>query len=371
MLKVMRKLLVVGGVGVSLTACSALYDMSVDPGDTVPVNTVFKSLRCEVVTFLAANRARRAEFDKAVISMGYRAAFAKFVYIDIDNTKFGGLQVDLKTIDALGMSLGIDWKAHVDTHGRFHTWHIGPALNGTKTYTQTNVFAIPQDGKLGPSQRGTPSPRLSGDADAEDSDFFCYLEQRDAPKLKAELKNFEALAAHQIPEVENFDRIYIDGKQPLAQWLMETLSAEAAKSSLARQDYMESAYAGQLQYSFALDVKPSMDLKYTLVATVINPYIPDFTASRDSSGTFTLALNTYLALAAAGARGGNASIAAAFPGPPKPLEVWGPNRPNAQRAGVPAFGGRIAPETAGRRGPGVILDYPLPLTPLPLPQPGQ
>jgi hypothetical protein len=367
MLKVMRKSLIAGAAAMSLSACSALYDISVDPGDTVPVNTVFKSLRCELVTFLAANRARRDAYVNVVKTIGFKAASERFAYVDIDDSKFGGLQVDLKTIDALGLSVGLDWKTQIEPGGRFHTWHIGPALNGSKTYTRTTVFAIPQDDKLGQSQRGSPSPRLSGDAQADDSDFFCYLEQRDAAKLKADLETFEALAAHKIPQVENFDRIYVDGPQPLAQWLMEKISAETAKSSLARQDYMESAYAGQLQYSFALEVKPSMDLKYTMVATVINPYVPEFTASRDSTGTFTLALNTHLATAAAGARSGSASIAAAYPGSPKPLEVWGPNSPNAQKAVTPALGGRIAPPTTGRRGPGVILDYPLVLTPLPPP----
>ncbi|WP_316172495.1 MULTISPECIES: hypothetical protein [unclassified Bradyrhizobium] len=343
-----------------------------DPGTTVPVNVVFKALRCEIITFLEANRLRRAAFPGAVNALGYQAAIDQFSYIDLDEGKYGALQVDLKTIDTVGLTLGVDWKTAPIPSGKSQTWHLGPSLNGFKTYTRTTVFALPQDGKLGPSKRNMQSKSdLAGEDGAEDAGFFCYVEPPSERPLKRTVADIEALVAHQIPEVEKFERIYVDGTATLAQWLERTISREMAKSWLAKGDYMESVYAGQLQYSFALDIKPGIDLKYTLIANSISPLVPDLSASRENSGTFTLNLNTQHVVAAFGAKNGSALIASDV-GPPPPYQVWGPppepkkSPPGGHFAPVPkqrqgASAPTRAPAAVPSRGPGVRLEYPLPL----------
>ena len=338
-----------------LLNCASIYELSVDPGEAVPVERIFKALRCEIVTFLELNGFRRTEFDKQKKVLGYEAAYAKYAFLDLDNTKYGQLQVDLKTVDSLGLAVGVDWKILPQPPGRSETWHVGPSLNANKTYTRTTAFAIPQDALLGTSVREKPAaPRLSVNDTATDRDFFCYVEPATATPLRASLENLQALAAHQIPEIESFDRIFVDGR-PLAQWLGEKVSAEASKSSVAMATYMESVYAGQIQYSFALQVKPSIDPKYTLVARVISPLVPSLTASRENTGTFSLLLNTTFATAAAGAKAGTAIIASS-----KAPPVWGPTAPTSalrtSRQPLPP-----------RRGPGIELEYPLPILTLPSP----
>lgn len=351
----------------SLSGCSSIYESSVDPGTTVPVNTVFKALRCEIMTFLEANRMRRAAFPSAVKTIGYQAAIEHYSFIDLDEAKFGALQVDLKTIDTVGLTLGVDWKSAPNVSGNSQTWHLGPSLNGFKTYTRTTVFALPQDGKLGPSIRNSRSKaRLAGDAGTEDSGFFCYLEAPSERPLKRTLADIEELVAHRLPEVEQYERIYVDGTGTLASWLETTISREMAKSWLAKGDYMEAVYAGQLQYSFALDIKPGIDLKYTLIANTISPLVPDLSASRENSGTFTLNLNTQHVVAAFAAKNGNAIIASDIGPPPEPpaYEVWGPKGAAGARAPVatrPAAASGGSSSVRPTRGPGVRLEYPLPL----------
>ena len=92
-----------------------MYDATVDPGLTVPVDKVFKSLRCELITFLEANRWRAIEFEKRKSRLGYDEARTRYAYLDLDPTKYGALQVDLKTIDVLGLTIGLDWKTNFDS----------------------------------------------------------------------------------------------------------------------------------------------------------------------------------------------------------------------------------------------------------------
>jgi hypothetical protein len=175
------------------------------------------------------------------------------------------------------------------------------------------------------------------------------------------LNNAEALAAGRFPETSRFERIYIiDTGKPLAQWLSENISGEMSKGSPGNK-YMESIYPGQLQYSFALELKPNVELKYTMVATVINPYVPSVSASRTNSGTFTLYLNTKLVSAAAGGKTGAALIVSDFPSI-KDLSLWGPTRTAIEIETL-----SIKQEKKIPQAPGVRLEYPLPITPLPIP----
>src|SRR5262245_38554712 len=189
-----------------LLNCASIYEMSLDPGEGVPVERVFKALRCEVVTFLELNRFRREAFEKQKNHLGYEAAYAKYAYLNLEDGRYGALQVDLKTIDSLGLTVGVDWKVLPQPAGRSETWHIGPSLSANKTYTRTTTFAIPQDALLGPSLRENDAvDQLSVSDTRSDRDFFCFVEAANLAPLRASLENLQALAAHQIPAIENFD----------------------------------------------------------------------------------------------------------------------------------------------------------------------
>jgi hypothetical protein len=250
----------------------------------------------------------------------------------------------------------MDWKTNIDKGGRSHDWHIGPALTGTKTYNREVLFAVPQDGRLGSDFRqangAVPVKDSSPLADpgSEDRDFFCYLQTADIllPNFKstnirdiyARLEFMEALTRHELPVLENFHRIMINGDKTLANWF-ELVGAESARGEFSAHKllYVGAILPGQVNYSFALEIKPSFDLKYTLVATVINPYVPDASISRDSTGTFQIFLNMTHAAAALGGKQGTAVIAQA----PKSA-AWGPVADKEKNRTVTAGSGYAAPQ---------------------------
>jgi len=292
-----------------VSGCSSFYENVQDPGQLVPVASVLKSIRCEVITFLVANRIRRQEFLNWHL-VDFQTAFDKYAYLDLDDKEYATVQVDLKTIDTLGLSLGIDQKFPYGPGGAFsHTSHLGPADTSTWTYSRSNLFAVTQNATLGPTpQSGLKVPQLYGDADRQDASFFCYTATKDqAPQYSAEA--VESLVLHQRPDLENFHRIWVVGGETmtLARWL-EIMAAEMAKNYLAQGPYTESLIPGQINYTYTLEVKPSFDLKYTLISHAYNPLIPDVNFSKDDTSTFSLYLNTAYAKAAYGAKNGNASL---------------------------------------------------------------
>jgi hypothetical protein len=293
-----------------LGGCGFFYEHVQDPGTFVPVVTVTKAIRCEIITFLVANRLRKKEFLKEY-QIDFRDAFERYAFLDLDEKEYGSVQADLKTIDSLGLSIGIDRKFTYGSTNQFSkVWHIGPALNGNWTYTRSNVFAVAQDATLGRSVRGQLlNPALSASANREDADFFCYKDSSVAPVATNSLDNAEALVRHSRPDLENFDRIWIAqiGEVTLARWL-ELMGEEMAKNYLAQGPYTESLIPGQINYTFSLEVKPSFDGKYTLISRLYNPYVPDLTASIDNTSTFSLYLNTPSSKAAYGGKNGTANL---------------------------------------------------------------
>jgi|SRR5665213_227256 len=355
--------------------CSFFYDHVQDPGQLVPVAAVLKSIRCEVITFFVANRIRRQEFLSLHL-IDFQTAFDKYAYLDLDDKEYATIEVDLKTIDTLGLSLGIDQKLPYGPAGAFSkTWHVGPADTITWSYSRSNLFAAPQNATLGPSsQKGAGVSQLYGEADRQDASFFCYLAPKDrGPHYSPEV--VEALVNHQRPDLENFDRIWVEGGQSitLARWL-EVMGSEMSKNYLAQGPYTESLIPGQINYAFTLEPKPSIDLKYTLVSHAYNPLVPDLNFSKDDTSTFSLYLNTEYSKAAYGAKNGNASI-------PSAPQTWQINHkvPEEKKGAAPGTeslpGGpaqRVRPRAVPSGGPGqkpgIIFSAPVAL---PGPPPAQ
>src|SRR5579872_4770389 len=126
------------GLAATASGCSFFYENVQDPGQQVPVAAVLKSLRCELITFLEANRLRRQEFTKLHL-LDFQNAFENYAYLDLDDKEYASIEVDLKTIDTLGLSLGIDQKFPYGPGGAFSkTWHLGPAATTTLTYSRSN-----------------------------------------------------------------------------------------------------------------------------------------------------------------------------------------------------------------------------------------
>jgi hypothetical protein len=297
-------------ISIPISGCAAIYDVVQDPGALVPVASVLKSLRCEIMTFLVANRFRKDAFLKTYAS-DFSEAFNKYAYIDLDDQEYGTIQADLKTIDSLGLSIGIDQKSNFGATNQFSkTWHLGPSYNATWTYTRSDVFAVAQNATLGPTaQTGPLIKQLYGAADRQDANFFCYVANKNNHDLDYSLEAIESLSYHDRPDLENFDRIWVIGvgSMTLSKWL-EVMAKEFAKNYLAQGPFTESIIPGQLNYSFSLEAKPSLDLKYTLISKLYNPLVPDLTVSKDDISTFSMYLNTPSAKAAYGAKNGNANL---------------------------------------------------------------
>jgi hypothetical protein len=293
--------------GVGLTGCSVFLENVEDPGQGVPVASIIKSLRCEMITFFVANRMRRQSF-LANYKSDFQGSFANFAFLDLDDNEYGSIQADLKTIDTFGLSVGIDRKFPYGSVGQFSkTWHVGPAYNQTTTYTRTNIFALPQDSTLGPTTDKQRTNQLYGDPTSGDADFFCYLRPYGEVTKTVTLDELESLVRHQRPEFENFHRIWVGGELTLSEWL-ERMGTDMAKNNLATGPYQESILPGQINYSFSLDVKPSFDLKYTLVSSLYSPLVPDLSISKENTSTFSIFLNTKYAKAAYGGKNGTANL---------------------------------------------------------------
>jgi hypothetical protein len=95
----------ISAIGLLLTGCSTLYEYSVDPGETVPVESVLKSLRCEMMTFFEVNRLRTAIYEYNIDKIDFKTNFGNYAYLDIDPTKYGSIDATFKTIDTLGACL--------------------------------------------------------------------------------------------------------------------------------------------------------------------------------------------------------------------------------------------------------------------------
>jgi hypothetical protein len=396
--RTLKKTFVYGSAAVLnflLAACGPLLAINADPGTGVPGPAIVKSIRCEIMTFFVTNRYRRDAFT-ALYTTDFRRAFDEYAFLNLDDNEYGAIDANLKTVDSVSLTVGLDWKTKVDKFGRSHDKHLGPGLSGSKTYIVDNLFALAQDSRLGPTvapanyNPSTPLPQSNKfyqDTDSGDIDFFCYKKDRDQPAPIVNLDVMEELANHELPQYENFDRIYVAGIPlvPLAKWL-ELKGAEMSQSYLAQGPYMESIFPGQLSYSFALEIKPSIDLKYTMIATVINPYVPEIMASRDDTDTFTIYLNTVTGKFASGGKTGGTAIYS-----PPPVLVWGPNQPgsipigeslpksllakrgvqiNSRKPAVTDNGVPIPAQPGWAREPGGVLLAPLPLIP-PAVGPGQ
>jgi hypothetical protein len=326
----------VASLNLLTTSCGPLLAINADPGVGVPKTAIVKSIRCELMTFIVTNRYRESAFldlyQKNFRQMDFRTAFANYAYIDVDDNQYAAIDANLKTLDMASLTVGLDWKTNVNKAGESHDKHLGPGISASKTYIADTLYAVPQDSRLGPktppdsfepssSKRVHQPQKFYQDADSSDVDYYCYKNERGMPAPHADLRTFEALSDHQYPQFENFDRIYVasDNFVPLARWL-QIQGTEMAQATLSIDKNMENILPGQLSYSFALDVKPSIDLKYTLVATVISPAVPELMASREDTDTFTIYLNTKSAKFASGGKSGGTTIYT----PDTSTEAWGP-----------------------------------------------
>jgi hypothetical protein len=294
--------------------------------------SVIKSLRCEIITFLVENKLRAQLWHDALPKLKaerktnlqqYQSDTdylrQTYPFIDIDSNQYASLQGDFKNIDLYTATLGVDWK-YVLSPVISNDYHLGPSFTQTRTFESIQPIAVPQNGDLGASSSildpGDPLPpkavvytTLYNRHPVEDEHFYCYASFYNSPSTSLEnaIDDVHRLLiddpAAEQKNLIHFKRIHVDGIT-LAKWLQDQTASMSAEYRTF-QNTGEAALPGQLEYAFTLDIKPSLDLKFTRTTAVLTPLAPELSGSLEHSTQFTLYINTEYSTASLSAKTGS------------------------------------------------------------------
>jgi hypothetical protein len=326
-----------------LSSCASL-DLIHDPHTGLisrdQVTKFVKSVRCEIITYLEANRRR------------------KQYYFDLSESLFGFVSLDLAVFDTLGVlggDAGVDRVTTINSIDNF-TWHLGPIINSQNTYDMTIGFLIPQNAKLSSVN--------------SDDQVSCF-----SPPLP---DDFEGLAQGRYKTIERFTRILVNGTQPLAEWLLGIDTEMSPNVEASR--IGEVSYPSQMTYTFTVQVTAGLNAKYSLVNPVWNTLSPGGTVSTQQTSKLQFTLNGPDAMLLVGAQTGTAVIGGTGGPTYEPIPGTAPTLTKTTKSLVPAPPGppTVAPPSgSGNRLPTGIkqsqpqrglpqghLIYPLPLVPL-------
>jgi hypothetical protein len=271
----------------SCAALNAVHDPQSGLITRAQVPKLLQSVRCELITFYDANEVKQNAF-KAGKPIDY-------AFFPLDETQLSAVFLDLKVIDNIGIpsgSSGTNVNQTFLSNGGVdkRTWHLGPTVSDTNTYELNWPFVIPQDAKLDLSKIRRA---------AETNDYFpCY---RPIPKGITS----EDLAWHKYPDFERFSRIFVDGTEPLAGWLLNN-SGELGTALFPRANggKNEKMFPAQMIYTFTVQFGFGADASLSLITARWNPIALDIAGSTQQTSVLTIYVNGYDSLNANGARTG-------------------------------------------------------------------
>lgn len=252
-----------------LGSCASPYFVH-DPRTVVvdreEVPRLLKSLRCEMVTFVAANNQRNMMFQAEAKLHGIQSAIEKYSYYEIDWKQFGALELSLQVQDTVGLGTGtqFDW-LRTQSSGHSHAWDLGPTAQDQNTYEANWFFAVPQDAiKVWPASAAALA--------SEEHPFSCYsaIPKRDPPPFGSVYTedDLDALARNDFPDNALFKRIMVNNTTPLAAWLEEVGSSisDATLHSTHPEQKRDQIVPAQMQYTFEIQVTGGLDVKYILAS---------------------------------------------------------------------------------------------------------
>ena len=244
-----------------LSSCATPYLVH-DPQSGIigrnQVTDFIKSVRCELKTFYSANAVNKAAYireikralastDPAEADRIREEATRLYPHFMIDEELAGGAYLYLKVVDTLGLGSGdtnLNYRHTVDSTHTF-SWGTAPTLNTQNTYDMNYSFAIDQ------------GAGLSAVPAKEADEFRCFrapVSEANAWRLAAGDRDAEGLA--------QFHRIYLNGVEPLAGWLLKNSvdlwSAYAAKRT---DDLGERIFPLQMNYSFTVQFNVGAPVK--------------------------------------------------------------------------------------------------------------
>jgi hypothetical protein len=281
-----RALILIGSL--LLASCAALNVVH-DPQSGLitrsQVPKLLQSVRCELVTFYTVNRWRNTQFH---LTKDFATAVKNYSYFPLAEDELSAVFLDLKVIDNIGIPSGaaattvnqtILSNGGVDKR----TWHLGPSIADTNTYELNWPFVVAQNAALDLSHH-----EGGREKSASANDFFpCY---HNLPARPAE-PSLEGLARHQFPEMENFARIYVDGTETLAGWMLNS-SAELGTAYFEKnQNVTEIMYPAQMLYTFTVQFGFGVDASLSLITAKWNPVGLDIAGSTQQTSMLTLYIN--------------------------------------------------------------------------------
>jgi hypothetical protein len=318
-------------ITLAASSCAALYNIDepkigVIAKDQLPAFQ--KAFRCELITFIQANQARKERFDKEKALHHRELAVRKYKYFELDKDLFGSALLDLKVIDTVGLpsmsgsnlSYRYQFSPLTGTITNSQTAILSPSLTDQNTYEWQWIYLIPQNATLyGPiiaDGHRLPPVVAEGPAKAEGEDppFQCYraipaLAFSD-PREKKLTGNFEGLADGDYPQYEQFERIRVNGHKPFAAWLLENGSVMGTSffAGNKRAEKAEQIIPAQMYYNFAIQISGGLNVSFSLISPKWNPLAPVVTAQQQQTNNLQIWLNGPDAALAAGAKTGTAQV---------------------------------------------------------------
>jgi hypothetical protein len=286
----------------SLSLCGCASPYFVHDPQTFLINRkevphVLKSVRCELATYIAADNVRTMLFQAEAATKGIESAREKYPFFDLDITRFGGVSLDLKIQDMLGTDSGttFNWNRTHDAGAHAIQWNIAPTLGDQSTYEASWAFVVPQD--LVTLDTITATQINNDQFDERTPAFRCYnhIPKKPHPPFKDQYaeQDLDGLAAGDYPQYEEFKRVTVNGTMPLAAWLQgvgTTLESTTVRNVISQETPGE-IVAGQMTYTFTIQVSAGLDVRYTLVSPLWPIAATGISGSGQQTSTLTLVVN--------------------------------------------------------------------------------
>jgi hypothetical protein len=369
---------------IALSACASPYFVN-DPQGFIISRTevphLIKALRCELATYIAANNQRHVIFKALANSGNLAEAIKDYPYFNLDVGSFGGIALDLKVQDSLGLQSGtqFDYK-HASSKTHTLSINIGPTASDQSTYEAIWNFIIPQDTYYLDNVdfvHAIPIYDTGNVLPPDKSPFSCYKSIPLNPNPRflspAASQDLDNLALGKYSELENYKRVWVDGTTPLAAWL-EMVSTELGRTTFltTNPSEREAISPAQMFYIFTIQVTGGIDVKYLLTSSVWSALGPEISGGMQQTNTMTLVLNGLEAQLASAVKGGNVKNSEANPMPVITVAVKKKQQPTETGPGgpppvAPRTNANVLPPYVNRDRSRGTLTYPVPLSPLGLP----
>lgn len=343
---------VVLALSVGLASCASPYFVH-DPQtfiinrDEVP--RLLKALRCEMMTYVAADNQRQMLFRYvASVEKDVARAINDYPYFELDPMGYGGLGLDLKLQDSAGVNTGtnLNWKRSI------RSWNFIPTASDQSSYEALWNFAIPQD-----------LIALDTVKTHDDPDFQCFTRipaRENLPPFKNSkdrayvAQDMDGLARGKYDEGNAlFTRVRVNEGLPLAGWLLD-VGTEIGRKTLFSLDpkQLDHMPPGQMTYTFTIVVTAGLDVKYSLTSTMLWDVLSaDANISAQQTSTITIILNGLESATVVSAKSGTSKNVTALPLPVLGQVVRGAAAPSEPQRG---YLGRTLPRGAPTYAPAVI-----------------